>query len=165
MKRRSGLRDDCSGFTIIEVIVACVIIAILGSITIAGFRVWLPRYNLKNAVRELYSNLNEVKIAAIKEHRNCSITFSATPDSYVTSGVTKTVTLSDYGSGVRFLGPLGETFDTSVVTFNSRGFCEFPTATAYAYLTNETNSAYYRVGPTTSGVIRLEKHVSGSTWE
>ena len=160
MKRRSGFKNDCRGFTIIEVLVTCVIIAVLGSIVIAGFTVWLPGYRLKTAARDVYSNMQQIKMSAIKNNGNCNITFSTGPDQYVTTGVTKTVVLSDYGSGVRFQGPSGETYTVATITFSSRGTCS---SAGYAYLTNEKNSAYYRVGPLfTTGVLGFHKKGTGS---
>jgi hypothetical protein len=100
-------------------------------------------------------------MAAIKGNGNCSITYSQTPDSYFVSGFSRTVVLADYGSGVKFQGPQGQTFSVPTITFNSRGRCN----AGYAYLTDEKNSAYYRVGPSWStGVIRFEEYRSGS-WE
>ena len=161
MKRRSGFQNDCLGLTITEVMVAIFTIAILGSSTIAGFSAWLPGYRLKTAARDLYSNMQRTKMIAIKNNGDCSIIFSASPAQYVVSGVTKTVALSDYGSGVRFQGPGGQTFSAATITFNSRGRCN----AGYAYLTNEKNTAFYRVGPSWStGRIRFQRYVSG-TWQ
>jgi Tfp pilus assembly protein FimT len=159
MQRRSGFRNDCLGFSLMEVIVACVIITVLGSVTIAGFSVWLPGYRLKAAARDLYSNMQRTKMIAIKNNGDCSITFSVSPAQYVLSGVTRTVVLSEYGGGVRFQGPGGQTFSVATITFNSRGRCN----SGYVYLTNERNTAYYRVGPSWStGIIRFQTYVSGS---
>ena len=162
MRKRSMLKDSSLGFSITEVISGCLIITILGSVAVAGFTSWLPGYRLKNAARELYSNMQRTKMIAIKSNANASIIFTASPSQYVVSGVTRTVILSDYGSGVRFQGPAGQTFSVGTITFNSRGMCN----SGYAYLTNEQNTAFYRVGPSWStGVLRFQKHVSGSTWK
>ena len=172
MKGRSVLWSDRSGFTIIELIVACAIIAILGSITVAGFSVWLPSYELNRAVRDLYANMQQAKMAAIKEQRDCFIKF--TPNvGYEVTGVTRTVVFSEeYGrGGVRFGGAPGATptppangYEPITITFNSRGGINetAPTNGYWAYLTNEKGSAYYRVGPRSTGVIRLQKYLSSS---
>jgi hypothetical protein len=101
------------------------------------------------------------KLAAVKQNQNCSITFSTIPDEYIISGVTKTVVLADYGSGVKFDDPThSKTFETSPLTFNPRGLSN----AGYVYLSNEKNSAYYRASPLTSGAVRLQKW-NGSAWE
>lgn len=167
MEMRSGFKNDCRGFTLIEVIVTCVIIAVLGSIAIGGFTVWLPGYRLKTAARELYSNMQQIKMSAIKNNGNCSITFSASPDQYVTTCVTKTVVLSDYSSGVKFARPSsdpGAVFTLATITFNARGTSNAGTGD-YVCLSNEKNTAYYRIWISTTGIIKFEKHVSGTTWQ
>lgn len=161
MKSGSGLRSTCSGFTIIEVMVTCLIIAILGTIATASFSVWLPSYRLKAAVRDLYSTMQQAKMAAIKQHGNCTITYSTAPShQYTATGVTKTVVLSEYGSGVKFAGPAGfatpnPPYDQAILTFNSRGMCTGPVG--YAYLSNEKQTAHYRIGPVSTGSIKLER--------
>jgi hypothetical protein len=76
------------------------------------------------------------------------------------TGITKTVTLGDYGGGIRFQGPEGETFSVATITFNPRGTSN----SGYAYLTDAKNTAYYRVGPWSSGNIKLQAYVSGE-WD
>ena len=150
-----------SGFTIIELAITLMIIGIMASIAIPSFSVWLPSYRLKSAARELYSNLQLAKLTAVRQNQNCSITFSTSPDQYVISGVTKTVVLADYGSGVKFDDPThSKTFETSPLTFNARGLSN----SGYVYLSNDKNSAYYRATPLTSGAIKLEKW-DGSDFE
>ena len=153
------MKDTCKGYTLVELIVACFIVIVLGTIATAGFTVWLPNYNLKSAARDLYSNMQQVKMAAIKNNGNCTITFTTAPDQYVTTGVTKIVTLSEYGSGVKYQGPGGETYTLGgVLTFNSRGMCT--PALFDVYLSNLDNTAYYRVEALSSGVIKFDKWIS-----
>ncbi|MBN1102582.1 MAG: prepilin-type N-terminal cleavage/methylation domain-containing protein [Deltaproteobacteria bacterium] len=155
------LGKDGRGFTLIEVIVACLIVVVMGGIATAGFSSWLPHSRLKAAVRELYSNMQRAKMLAIKNRSSCSIAYSQAPDRYLVSGFSKIVTLEDYGSGVKFQGPQGQTFSVPTITFNPRGRCN----AGYAYLTDETHSAFYRIGPCWStGAIRLQQYVSGS-WQ
>jgi prepilin-type N-terminal cleavage/methylation domain-containing protein len=161
VKRVSGTVKDNRGFTLIELVVACGILAVTGTIAMAGYSSWLPRYRVKAAARELYANLQRTRMLAIKNNADCSIKYSAAPDGYVVTGVTKTVTLEGYGSGIRFQGPQGQTFSVPTITFNSRGTCN----AGYAYLTDQKNTTYYRVGPPwSSGMIKLEEYVSGK-WQ
>lgn len=162
MKRGSELRRGYSGFTMLELMVACAIILILSTISIAGFSSWLPGYRLKSAARDLYSNMQQVKMTAIKQQANSVITYSIAPHQYqyTLSGVSKTVVLSDYGSGIGFAGPAGFStpnppYDQAIITFNSRGMCTG--SVGYAYLSNEGQTAHYRVGAVSTGVIKLER--------
>jgi Tfp pilus assembly protein FimT len=155
MRKPSGLLRDCLGLTVTEVIVSCLMVAIAGTLAASAYSAWLPRYRLKAAARDIYACLQQSKMLAIKNKVNCSVTYSLNPDRYFISGVTKTVNLADYGSGIRFEGPEGQTFSVHTVTFNDRGFSN----SGYVYLTNEQKSAYYRVGLSWStGVVRFQQH-------
>ena len=66
------------GFTMIEVIVALVVLAILAAIAIPAFSLWLPNYQLRAASRDMVSNFQLAKFTAIKENTNCTITFNQT---------------------------------------------------------------------------------------
>jgi len=150
-----------SGFTIIELIIVIAILGILTAVGVPNFLSWLPKYRLKSAARDLYSNMQLAKMAAIKANGNCSVTYSSNPDQYTVNLLNKTVVLGDYGSGVNFDGPNNETFAVATITFNSRGTSNM----GYGYLSNSANTAYYRVGPLISGVIKLQKWAGGTSWE
>jgi type IV fimbrial biogenesis protein FimT len=151
-----------SGFTLIELMLVIVVIGIFIAIGVPNFMNWLPKYRLKSAVRDLYSNMQLAKMTAVKSNQNCTVTYSTDPDQYVLSGaLSKTVVLGDYGSGINFNGPGSETFAVATITFNSRGTSN----AGYAYLSNSGNTGYFRVSPLSSGVIKLQKWVGGSSWE
>jgi len=150
-----------SGFTVTELTVVIVLLALLTAMGVPSYLSWLPKYRLKSAARDLYSNLQLAKMTAIKSNGKCSIGYNKNPDRYTITVLNRTVTLSDYKSGIRFGGPNNQTFAVTTITFNSRGNSN----AGYAYLTNSGNTAYYRVGPLTSGVIKLQKWSGGSVWK
>lgn len=149
-----------SGFTIIELLVALVILGALASIAIPAFSVWLPRYRLKGAARDVFSNMQLAKLEAIKQNANCSVTMDTGNNQYTVQCLPKTVLLSEYGDGVTFQGPDAGDSTTATITFSSRGLCNIGTV----YLTNSKNSAYYKVQTSTSGGISLKKY-NGIDWE
>lgn len=150
-----------SGFTIIQLAIVISLLAVLMAVGVPNFLSWLPKYRLKTAARDLYSNLQLAKMAAIKTNGNCRVMYHKNPDQYSITVLNRTVVLKDYGSGVSFQGPSSETFARAIITFNSRGTSN----SGYAYLSNSKNTGYYRVGPLTSGVIKLQKWVGGSSWK
>jgi prepilin-type N-terminal cleavage/methylation domain-containing protein len=169
MKRLSWPKTDQSGFSLVELIVALVVLAVLASISVPVVTAWYPTYQLRNAARELQSNMQLVRLEAIRQNTSCTITF--TVNGYTCSSPNKTINLSDYKGGIQFQGPGAETFEFAggTLTFSSTGMASGATGGAgsgFAYLSNQNNTAFYRVGPGTStaGVIRSQQQLGG-TWE
>jgi len=173
----SGGAKSASGFTMIEVLIVIVILAILMSIAIPGFSRWLPNYRLKGAARELYSNLQLAKSGAIRDRADWAVEFPGgntyrVVARYGTDNVeVKSVDLSEYGSGVSFgaggaSGALGGGSITPVpanpVVFNSRGITT-EEVSVFAYMTNDRNTSY-AIGTWASGSVMLRKWI-GSDWE
>jgi Tfp pilus assembly protein FimT len=150
-----------SGFTLMQLVLVMVLLAIMTAAGVPNFLSWLPKYRLKSAARDLYSNLQLAKMSAVRFNKKCKVQYYKNPDRYSVDLLNKTVRVSDYGSGVRFQGPNNQTFSVPAITFNSRGTSN----SGYAYLTNSGNTAYYRVGPLTSGAVKLQKWSGGTSWK
>jgi len=109
-----------AGFTLIELMVAILILCVLLGLAIPAFSTWLPRYRLRGAAREIYSNLQLAKMTAVKDRKRCKVAFDVANHRYqvntvspgpngtygdgddVTSLPLKTVNFSEYGSGVGY---------------------------------------------------------------
>ena len=160
-----------SGFSLIELLVVIVILGALMAIAVPNYLSYIPKSRLKTAARDLYSELQLAKMAAIKVNGDCEVKYFL-PGKYTIEYTlggggatqTKTINLADYKSGVKFDGPGSLTFDSPTINFNSRGLRDDPAGDAYAYLSNDTNTGYYRVGPLISGVVQLNRW-DGSNWE
>ena len=167
-----------SGFTVIELVVVIAILGILTAVGVPNFLSWLPKYRLKSAARDLYSNMQLAKLSAIKNNADWAIVFNKAADQYqLCSGrgpdnswgggdniVVKTIVLNNYGSGVAYgHGNAGSaigstfgdeiTFANNVAVMNSRG-----TGNAgYVYLENSSATTSYGVGARSSGVIIIRR--------
>jgi prepilin-type N-terminal cleavage/methylation domain-containing protein len=69
-----------SGFTLFEVLVSLILLAIVAAVAIPAFAVWLPDYRLKEASRQAFSNFQLAKLTAIKRIANCTISFNQMVD-------------------------------------------------------------------------------------
>ena len=65
-----------AGFTLTELVTIIAIIAVLTSIAIPTFSVWLPNYRLRSAARDLYSNLQMAKLGAVKQNKQWAVVFN-----------------------------------------------------------------------------------------
>lgn len=110
------------GFSLIELIMICAIIAVLSLIAVPSFLRYTANTNLKSAVREVASDILNQKEKAISENRKQRILFDNNNELYTlqenTSGTTYTTTETKY------LKPFGSNIDITdnyTITFQTRG--------------------------------------------
>ena len=191
MKDTDRIRKRESGFSLIELLVIIVIIAILAAIAIPGFSAWLPSYRLRQAARDVYSNLQKAKMNAIKSNSEWRVYFDIPGDRYfLCSGpggngnwdgpaamggdddVDMTINLSNYhdvnfGNGSAANGIDGWVFGAPIsyanpaTNFTARGTVDL---TGYVYLSNVHGSVIGVGTPSPAGVIAL-KRFTGAAWE
>jgi len=172
-----------SGFTLVELIIAIVIIFILVAISVPIFLSWLPDYRLRSAADDLYSNLQYAKMEAIKNNVNWAVAFDFSANSYTvrsnhtgvgTGTIVKTVDLSSYGSGVGYgKGNATESvpggtipadfvsYTSDEAVFNTRGMVN---NLGYVYLSNNAGASRAGGTPALAGVVVLRRW-TGSDWE
>ncbi len=65
-----------TGFTLIEVMIVLVLIGIMGVFVAPEIRNFRPNIQLNAASRELYGFFQNAKLAAVKNNKNCVVTFN-----------------------------------------------------------------------------------------
>lgn len=183
------LQGDTSGFTLVEVIVVLVIIAVLGSVAVPAYTKYLPNIRLKNAAMDLYMNMQKARMGAVKDHTDWAIEFDPAANTYTiysdsgdgdwsTAGdnvAVETVQLLNYQSGVQY-GPgnvpagnnsvSGEAMPADNVSYSANRVTFDPLGTAkggYVYLDNQDDTAYAVGTLFTTGRISILKWAGG--WE
>jgi len=172
-----------AGFTMAELMIVIVIIAILSAIAVPSIINWLPNYRLKSAARDLFSNMQKARMQAVKENGDIVMMFDAgtNPGFYYfdtdnnnayTAGENR-IDFSAYGSGVDYgngnaaLNWNGDNCtQAGSITFNSRGTSNSRTV----YIQNQNNDICYAITGRSSGSIKLRKYngelpFSASNWK
>ena len=166
------------GFTMIELVIAVAIFAIMAAIAIPGFSTWLPNYRLKGAVRDLKSTMELSRLRAIRQNANVVLAFDTGNNSYtvfVDNGagggvaddftqngsevVLKTVNLpSDVTMyEVSFSG------GATRCGFNSRGL-PANSRFGHVYMKN-TKNKYRGIITTIVGHVQIKESTDGGSWD
>lgn len=135
----SKMMKDRQGFSLIELTIVVVIVAIGAAIGGFSYRQMLPDLRLKAATRDLKSDMNMARMRAIRENNFVAVAINAGGDGYrvfINDGgvetTLKNVTLPD---GVSISD---NTFAGDQTQYNSRGL---PTVTGQVDLTNDKGKA------------------------
>ena len=145
-----------NGFTIIELVLILLIIGIMAAMAVPNFLSWQPDMRLKAAARDLYSNMQKAKIAAVKS--NTTVVFNFTQGTGTPC----------QGGSYSFVNGLGETVASSTMAnkiclststafptgFTSRGLSSIPTGRID--LTHPDSSRTYTITQSVPGNIKLQ---------
>jgi len=112
------------GFTLLEIMVVMIIMAIVAAIGIPAFSSWREKQAVHNAAQSLLAHLKQARVLAVSENRSVSFTFTSTSYTFdagvCASCKNYTVNLSQFSNNM-----LITRNDPSLVptkkTFSSRG--------------------------------------------
>jgi len=167
------LKNNSSGFTLIELMISIAMIIILTGILAPNIMSQLPNYRLKAAAKDLYSNMQKARIQAIKENTTIRIRFNNGSFYYfdIDDDITMDadefrIDLSSYGSGVNYGSGSAATnwsgnliIQAPTISFGSRGTAN----AASVYLDNGENSNCYAITTASSGTMRM-RFFNGISW-
>jgi len=180
-----GLLKAKAGFTLVEVIMVTVIIAILAAFAVPNFMDWLPNMRLKAAARGLYSNLQQAKLRAVKEGNCIGVKFTTknynANDS--TGGGSYLLFIDDGSGGGVACNALQDGNESEITSYSvakgifivnasigsSSSLCFTPTAvlcgSQYGNIQLRNHkSKWFRVTVSAAGSASLEKSNDGTAW-
>jgi len=178
-----------SGFSLVELVIVMVIIAVLGAVAMPNLSPANAR--LKQAARELYGNLQRARMEAIKTNQDVGVIFDTANNQYLLcqnansdndcsdagETILSTTSLTTYGSSVQYgcgaatrdattsggaCPASGVSYSPTNVRFTPRG--TLSGTSGYVYLQNDKQTSYVLGTPTSAGVIVMKKWVNGS-WQ
>jgi type IV fimbrial biogenesis protein FimT len=131
------------GFTLYEVVVVMVIIAVLSAISVLNYRAWLPGIRLNGAARQVMSDLVAARMTSVKE--NVNVVVSPVGDySYA-------ITVGNGTSNTKNLQPdyPGTSLNFTTIVFSSRG------TTSPRTLTLQNSSGTKKITVAITGRIKI----------
>ena len=169
MKKR--VRAAEAGFTLVEMMVAVTILAILVAIPAANIVLTRDFQALPNTKEEILSDIQHCRTLAVRLEETCTITFNApNPNQYTVTvsntPINRVVTLANFSSTVSFdpVDPSGASPPVGSMTFLQRGFVAPPTGSIY--LRSTANPNIYRVRTTLAGIVDSAVwNVTSGTWD
>lgn len=181
------------GFTLVEVIITLVVIAIAAALASPAFLAMAPEMQLRAEAQELFSSIQETKILAVKENRDIAIMFDASGyfidadgDGAHTAGEKRVFFDEDlngngildagedingngrldtkYGIGLGTGGAANDWNGDPMVQTASITFNSRGTAqNASVYIDNQDNDICYAVTTQVAGSVKIRKF-NGTTW-
>jgi prepilin-type N-terminal cleavage/methylation domain-containing protein len=124
MKKRGGSLISDGGFTMVELLLAMVLFAVVSSIAIPSFRGYIDNTKLKGAARQIMSDICDVQERAKSENAQYRITLNPDPantydlERLTAPAQTQTKTLTEYGSDIRITATA---YTSNRVTLEARG--------------------------------------------
>ena len=122
---------NSSGFTLIELIIAMAVFAILAAIAIPNYIGWLPKRHLQSSAVAVQAAINLAKITAIRENTDVVLTFDPANESYLAFIDTDEDGSQDTGERTirnKRMSPginlQSTTLTDDKLTFNSRGLAD-----------------------------------------
>lgn len=122
---------NSSGFTLIELIIAMAVFAILAAIAIPNYIGWLPKRHLRSSVIDVQGAINLARFTAIRENTDVVLTFDPANESYLAFIDTDEDGSQDTGERTvrnKGMSPGIDLNNTTLpghrLTFNSRGLAD-----------------------------------------
>ena len=117
---------NARGFTMLELMIALAVIAILAAIAVPNYIGWLPKRHLRSSAIDVQAAIQLAKMTAIRENTNVSLKFNPGSENYQAfvdadadgspdAGIFRSKEMSP---GIDLTGT---GFASDTITFNSRG--------------------------------------------
>jgi prepilin-type N-terminal cleavage/methylation domain-containing protein len=145
--KQTRLRSGSAGFTLIELMIVIVTLAILAGVATPSLMGYMRQRGVREAADQLAMDMQRAKLLAISRNANCSIIVDSANNRYTISLTNEIVNLNRYRGGVTFSAPIPV---PAMITFNPQGLC---TQTGTLFLTNADGVTPLELRTTLAGGI------------
>ena len=120
---------NARGFTLLELMIALAVIAILAGIAVPNYIGWLPKRHLRSSAVDVQSAIQLAKMTAIRENTSVSLKFDTGSDNYQ-AFIDANADGNPDGAVFRSkemspgIDMTGTGFGSDTITFNSRGLAD-----------------------------------------
>ena len=112
------------GFTLIELIVVLVIIAITAALIAPNIGGWLPRYRLRSATRDIVSTMRDAQMKAVSKRLQYQVDFNVGTNSYILRYTSGGLVFNDGSAQTAPSGiTVNNTLPSGIALFNSDSTC------------------------------------------
>ena len=128
VKSMNSRKKYDGGFTLIEVLIVVAIVSIGATLAIPSYRDWNSRYQLREAITTIQSNLMLARMAAMNRNRVVNVNFNVVAGQVTVnvldasgSGVVPAATMLGHVTTVDVANAAGTFVVPGAISFNSRG--------------------------------------------
>lgn len=149
------------GFTLVELMIVIVILAIMGAVMTPAFLQWQDRSKVNGAARTLRAAFETAKMRAIKNNTNAVVVFTSntTYQVYVDTNKNNALDAGEELVADETLAPgvtiTNNSFTNNDMEFNPRGMANGPNSTGTITMTS-TGGERYSVVVSSFGRVRME---------
>lgn len=148
-----------SGFTLIELMIAIAVVAILVSIAVPGMRGMSTKNSAQRAADEMYGVIMEAKMRAVRNNITVNINFDFANNLYSSPETGETVALNKYRGNVRFTNAPNGAAPVGQLTFSPQGFATF---SGSVFIVEPDHNTFYRLRTSYAGVTTVDRWSEGA---
>lgn len=148
-------RNKQSGFTLIEMMIAIAILAILAAIAVANFPSMMTRFRLSGATRQVMGDLMAARMKAVNLNRRVKVFFFNDHQYKICDDANNNGTVADGEGDVQIKNIQDKYFDVTFSSTNDPIFSPRGTATSLPTITLQNTSGSKNITISIAGRVRI----------